>query len=690
MAKVAVRRLVVVVVFAAVAACLGLAAPVAGQSSGLDDLSDDAYYWLPVTTLAGRGVFAGTLCDDGFCPEEPIDRKTMAVWTVRVLDGRDPPPVSEARFDDVDAVSFYAPFVERMAELGVTAGCGDGSGFCPDRNVTRAQMAVFLSRAYSLPAGPDPMFSDVADDAWYASDVAKLAASGITAGCGDGTRFCPDRDTTRAQMATFLARAIGAVPLPAEFSWSLASHCSRWPPEDPHTDPGGGCPVWWSHLLDLEPSPGGITADDMRSRLTAALPNYVSGPADSLDRLPAPAREIIANTVTELAAGDPLTADQVETITAHVDGCTGYSHAAACALRNGINFVTAHGPGWWLQDVHTVVHEWAHLRDFRVAPGGGYAAEWCDRIAKRASIAESTGQLITHTALLEAASAAHDAPLVSGPGCAAALIARFAPEIGSHDQPGQILELSANAQAQVWMRRDYASAEARWWAAETAAGYPKETQPLARPLNRGAPVEPPEPGRCDDFHDRDPELCVPDDCHDGMHEHPYRPNTRHYHRGGLEPHTHHRWHILVDGIAVPTDATRPAGSYCEYPDGRRVIGNHSGGERFGDAVSVGYVMFSPDGLWAMGGYSICIDITDPDHPRHDPGATNADSVAAHQVCDDTSDHLWEPCDTQGRCPTETEFADGEYDGGWVTCGEPGWLGYYWEICRRTTGQPRAN
>ena len=209
MANMAARRLVVVVAIAisALAAGLGLAAPVAGQSGGFDDVSDDAYYSLPVTTLAGRGVFGGTSCDDGFCPAKPIDRKTMAVWTVRVLDGRDPPAVTEARFDDVDVTGFYAPFIERMAELGVTAGCGDGSGFCPDRNVTRAQMAVFLSRAYSLPEGPDPMFSDVPDNAWYASDVAKLAASGITAGCGDGTTFCPGRDTTRAQMATFLFRA---------------------------------------------------------------------------------------------------------------------------------------------------------------------------------------------------------------------------------------------------------------------------------------------------------------------------------------------------------------------------------------------------------------------------------------------------------------------------------------------------
>ena len=158
--------------------------------------------------LAEQGVLAGTGCGAGrLCVGEPIVRWEMAVWTVRVLDGQDPPAISETRFNDVDAVSFHAPFIERMAELGVTRGCGDGSGFCPDRTVTRAQMAAFLSRAYNLQDGPDPGFGDVPSDAWYAADVARLAASGITVGCGDGTRFCPSRDTTRAQMAAFLWRA---------------------------------------------------------------------------------------------------------------------------------------------------------------------------------------------------------------------------------------------------------------------------------------------------------------------------------------------------------------------------------------------------------------------------------------------------------------------------------------------------
>ena len=186
--------------------------PAFAQAGGFGDVAVGAYYSAPVQELAGLGVLTGCegsagFDDSRFCPGEPMDRKTMAVWVVRVLDGEDPPP-GRSRFPDVNTLSaFWWPFAERMAELGVTTGCGDGANFCPDDPVTRAQTAVFLWRAFDLPDGPDPGFPDVPDEAWYYDAVAALAASGITQGCGSGTTFCPGDDTTRAQMATFLNRA---------------------------------------------------------------------------------------------------------------------------------------------------------------------------------------------------------------------------------------------------------------------------------------------------------------------------------------------------------------------------------------------------------------------------------------------------------------------------------------------------
>ena len=203
----------VAVAVALLASALGVSSPAAAQAQPFSDTSEDAFYSDAVNALADGGLFEGTECAPGaLCPGEPIDRKTMAVWTVRALDSQNPAPITNSRFSDVADGSFHAPFIERMAELGVTKGCGD-STFCPDDTVTRYQMAVFLTRAFDLEPGPDPGFTDVTPSAWYYNDVAALAASAITAGCGNGT-FCPNQHTTRGQMATFLARATGLVDLP--------------------------------------------------------------------------------------------------------------------------------------------------------------------------------------------------------------------------------------------------------------------------------------------------------------------------------------------------------------------------------------------------------------------------------------------------------------------------------------------
>lgn len=133
----------------------------------------------------------------------------MAVWMVRILDGADPGAVGSSRFADVDPLQWWAPHVERLAELGVTKGCAtEPARFCPAGTVTRAQMASFLVRAFSLPPASPAGFADVGSGV-HTADINALAASGITVGCGtEPLSYCPARDTNRAQMATFLARAL--------------------------------------------------------------------------------------------------------------------------------------------------------------------------------------------------------------------------------------------------------------------------------------------------------------------------------------------------------------------------------------------------------------------------------------------------------------------------------------------------
>ena len=49
----------------------------------------------------------------------------------------------------VSAHSTVHDYTFELAAEGITSGCGNGN-YCPDDNVTRAQMAVFLVRTFGL------------------------------------------------------------------------------------------------------------------------------------------------------------------------------------------------------------------------------------------------------------------------------------------------------------------------------------------------------------------------------------------------------------------------------------------------------------------------------------------------------------------------------------------------------------
>ena len=79
--------------------------------------------------------------------------------------------------------------------------------FSPYKQVTRAQVATFLHRAVGSP-NPQSMarFADVSSSAYYANAVSWAAASGITTGTS-ASAFSPDKGCTRAEIATFLYRS---------------------------------------------------------------------------------------------------------------------------------------------------------------------------------------------------------------------------------------------------------------------------------------------------------------------------------------------------------------------------------------------------------------------------------------------------------------------------------------------------
>ena len=59
------------------------------------------------------------------------------------------PAPGNATFADVPKSHPFFQYIEALAASGITAGCGGGK-FCPDKPLTRGQMAVFLSKALGL------------------------------------------------------------------------------------------------------------------------------------------------------------------------------------------------------------------------------------------------------------------------------------------------------------------------------------------------------------------------------------------------------------------------------------------------------------------------------------------------------------------------------------------------------------
>jgi SpoIID/LytB domain protein len=164
------------------------------------DVPTDHQFAGEIVGLDALGITSGCTAN-GFCPDQFVTRAEMAAFLVRALDL---PRTTGDPFDDDDGHALEAE-IASLAAGGITSGCSTTS-FCPDRVVTRAEMAAFLVRGFGLSAAAGVPFSDVGGH-FFEAEIASLEASGVTSGCST-TSFCPDRVVTRAEMAAFLIRAL--------------------------------------------------------------------------------------------------------------------------------------------------------------------------------------------------------------------------------------------------------------------------------------------------------------------------------------------------------------------------------------------------------------------------------------------------------------------------------------------------
>ena len=167
----------------------GATVKIVDNSKGFIDTQD---HWAKdaIDFVSARGLVSG-MSGTTYAPDASTTRAQL--WTIL------------ARQNDAD-LNGGNTWYEKAQLWSKNKGISDGAN--PDGTINRAQMVTMLWRTMGQPtAGGTANFTDVPADSYYASAVAWAVENGITDGVGDG-RFDPTATCTRAQIATFLRRAM--------------------------------------------------------------------------------------------------------------------------------------------------------------------------------------------------------------------------------------------------------------------------------------------------------------------------------------------------------------------------------------------------------------------------------------------------------------------------------------------------
>jgi hypothetical protein len=105
-----------------------------------------------IEQLSNEGITGG--CGGGnYCPLAAVTRQQMAVFLLKAEHenppGYTPPACTAPPFPDVPCSNPFSAWIQQLVLEGITGGCAGGN-YCPTNPVTRAQMAVFLTKTFNL------------------------------------------------------------------------------------------------------------------------------------------------------------------------------------------------------------------------------------------------------------------------------------------------------------------------------------------------------------------------------------------------------------------------------------------------------------------------------------------------------------------------------------------------------------
>jgi len=178
---------------------------------GFPDARKSHWAWRYIEGVKDAGIVGGYW--DGYRPDVEVDRAQMAVYICRALDL--PTGPYEGLFpDDVPDTQWAWPWIEALAREGIVQGF-DATHYGPDRIVERNAMAAYICRALELPTQPyEGIFPDVTESETHWPSIEAIARAGIVQGYPDGL-YHRTEPVTRAQMAVYISRAWD-LPMPPQ------------------------------------------------------------------------------------------------------------------------------------------------------------------------------------------------------------------------------------------------------------------------------------------------------------------------------------------------------------------------------------------------------------------------------------------------------------------------------------------
>ncbi|MBQ2742992.1 MAG: S-layer homology domain-containing protein [Oscillospiraceae bacterium] len=115
-------------------------------------------------------------------------------------------PDANIRFVDLENHNWAADAINALAEDGIIKGTSVNT-FSPGNNITRADFAILLVRAFGLESDNAENFADVSESDYFAKELAIARNTGLVGGVGDN-KYAPRENITRQDMMVIVYRAL--------------------------------------------------------------------------------------------------------------------------------------------------------------------------------------------------------------------------------------------------------------------------------------------------------------------------------------------------------------------------------------------------------------------------------------------------------------------------------------------------